>query len=134
MIGIISALGALSGILGSLSFPILRKKLGKCGVGNFGFGFETVCLILCVLSIFMVGSPFRSNGPSEMLTTTESSDIFKNSTEQQKEGSSDLTSVIVFVVGVVISRFGEFFGLQMIEKLQKNSYGSGYCFLRIMDC
>ena len=109
MIGIISAVGALSGIVGSLSFPILRNKLGKCGVGNFGFGFETICLVPCVVSVFMAGSPFlQNNGQSDFLTTTEPTDIFISSTEQQRvDQSSELTSVTIFIVGIVLSRFGK---------------------------
>jgi len=58
VIGILTAMGAIFGILGSISFPCLRTRLGKTKVGLVGFGLETLCLLACVGSVFAEGSPF----------------------------------------------------------------------------
>ncbi|XP_071540609.1 ferroportin-like isoform X2 [Panulirus ornatus] len=58
ILGILTAVASLFGIFGSLAFPILRSKIGVAKTGLLGFGCETVCLTLCVASVFAPGSPF----------------------------------------------------------------------------
>lgn len=77
VLGILTAVASLSGIFGSLAFPVLRKRVGISKTGLVGFGFETVCLSLCVASVFAPGSPFD---PSSLLPNSRMSES-NNSTE-----------------------------------------------------
>lgn len=77
VLGILTAIASLSGIFGSLAFPVLRKRVGISKTGLVGFGFETVCLSLCVASVFAPGSPFD---PSALLPNSRMTES-NNSTE-----------------------------------------------------
>ena len=46
------------GVTGSIMFPFLRKCMGLAKTGIFGFISLISCLSLCVVSIFLNGSPF----------------------------------------------------------------------------
>lgn len=58
VLGLLTAVASLFGIFGSLAFPVLRKKFGVVKTGLVGFTCETLCLTLCVASVFAPGSPF----------------------------------------------------------------------------
>ena len=58
--GLVSA-SAIVGISGSIAFPFLRKSIGLVKTGLVGFFSLISCLILCVVSVFMLGSPFDPN-------------------------------------------------------------------------
>ena len=58
--GLVSA-SAIVGISGSIAFPFLRKSIGLVKTGIVGFFSLISCLILCVVSIFLLGSPFDPN-------------------------------------------------------------------------
>lgn len=49
---------AVFGILGTFVYPVLRHRVGLVRTGIFGLSAEVLCLILCVVSIWMPGSPF----------------------------------------------------------------------------
>ncbi|KAK7070392.1 hypothetical protein SK128_003748 [Halocaridina rubra] len=61
VLGILTAVASLFGILGAVVYPKLRAKIGIVRTGLFGFGAETMCLTLCVASVFAPGSPFDAN-------------------------------------------------------------------------
>ena len=50
--------GAITGILGTIIYPILHRRMGLERTGLFGFFFEICFLCLCVASIWTPGSPF----------------------------------------------------------------------------
>lgn len=50
--------GALVGILGTLAFPKVRQRVGLERTGLIALGIQVTCLISCVVSIFVPGSPF----------------------------------------------------------------------------
>ncbi|KAK4320472.1 hypothetical protein Pmani_008638 [Petrolisthes manimaculis] len=73
VLGILTAVASLFGIFGSLAFPFLRPRMGVNWTGLLGFGSETLCLSLCVGSVFAPGSPFNPSaifGASLNTTTT----------------------------------------------------------------
>jgi iron-regulated transporter 1 len=53
------AAGAVSGILGTFLYPVIRKQIGLERTGLFGFFFEVSFLCLCVASVWAPGSPFN---------------------------------------------------------------------------
>lgn len=56
--GIAMAAGAITGIIGTFLYPLIRKRIGLERTGLFGFFFEVMFLCLCVASIWAPGSPF----------------------------------------------------------------------------
>ena len=104
--GLVSA-SAIVGICGSIAFPFLRKSLGLAKTGIIGFVTLTSCLSLCVVSIFLLGSPFDPNymphGDSNIQTIGDSNLTTLNQTI--KEGS-DLENCITpsfLSVGVLLA-------------------------------
>nr|XP_045601308.1 solute carrier family 40 member 1-like isoform X1 [Procambarus clarkii]XP_045601309.1 solute carrier family 40 member 1-like isoform X1 [Procambarus clarkii] len=77
ILGVLTAVASLFGIFGSLASPILRSKIGVTNTGLVGFGSETLCLTLCVASVFAPGSPFDV---SALLRIGQSSTDLTNST------------------------------------------------------
>ena len=53
------ALAGLFGIFGTILYTRFRKCLGLEKTGLFSFSFEIICLVLCVISIFVPGSKFN---------------------------------------------------------------------------
>ncbi|ELU14574.1 hypothetical protein CAPTEDRAFT_161975 [Capitella teleta] len=60
-VGIIMALGGLTGILATFIYPCMRRKIGLSKTGMIAFAGEVFCLILAVVSIWLPGSPFDMN-------------------------------------------------------------------------
>ena len=58
LIGGLLAAAASSGIVGTLIYPRARKRLGLRRTGLVALGAELSSLTLCVISVFMPGSPF----------------------------------------------------------------------------
>lgn len=119
MLGIMTAVGALFGILGSISFPFLRKNFGKCRTGILGFSLETVCLVLCLVSIVSPGSPFIHKnwifGETDE-NGSNSNGTQGNGTKLKIEGHKSLTfnelwstriSVMLLMIGIICARYGE---------------------------
>ena len=61
VLGALIGVSALVGVTGSISFPFIRKCIGLSKTGIFGFISLLSCLSLCLLSIFLNGSPFDPN-------------------------------------------------------------------------
>ncbi|XP_025095515.1 solute carrier family 40 member 1-like isoform X3 [Pomacea canaliculata] len=58
ILGLLMGASAVFGILGTFVYPVLRHRVGLVRTGIFGLSAEVLCLILCVVSIWMPGSPF----------------------------------------------------------------------------
>ena len=75
------------GILGTLSYPSFRRRLGLERTGLFASGIQISCLCLCVVAIFLPGSPFVLLHPEETLlleavtTTTSAPFVVYNATD-----------------------------------------------------
>ena len=63
VLGLLVAVSAGLGILGSLSFPHLRRWLGSARAGLVGVVLLISALSLCVVSIWLPGSPFDPFNP-----------------------------------------------------------------------
>ncbi|KAK2704282.1 hypothetical protein QYM36_016620 [Artemia franciscana] len=59
ILGILAGVGAVTGLLGSTSFPKWKIWLGLDKTGLLGFFSQVVCLSLCVFSVWLPGSPFN---------------------------------------------------------------------------
>jgi len=116
MLGIMTAAGAVFGILGSVSFPCLRKRLGKCLTGILGFGLETGCLVLCLISIVAPGSPFVHKDflLNEVSNTSTLPPLDLNATKIEAPTSLTPTelwntrlSVMLLMTGIICARYGD---------------------------
>lgn len=58
MVGLLQSVGALFGVIGTLLFPVLRGWIGLTKTGLLAFSLLLICLVPCVVSIWMPGSPF----------------------------------------------------------------------------
>ncbi|XP_076461583.1 ferroportin-like isoform X2 [Babylonia areolata] len=58
ILGVLMGASAVFGILGTFAYPIMRRRLGLVRTGIFALSCEVTCLILCVVSVWMPGSPF----------------------------------------------------------------------------
>ncbi|KAL5006947.1 hypothetical protein ScPMuIL_015753 [Solemya velum] len=57
IVGGLMGVGALTGIFGTVAYPIVRRRIGLERTGLFGLGCQISCLCLCVASVFAPGSP-----------------------------------------------------------------------------
>ena len=62
------------GVLGSISFPFLRKKLGLTRTGLVGMCLLVTTLTICLVSIWVEGSPFQPDYFTAAANTTSNSD------------------------------------------------------------
>jgi len=113
-----TAIAAVFGLLGSIAFPFLRKHLGKLITGHLGFGLETACLVLCVVSIFTPGSPFS---PQDFFSSSQQYNSTNLHLRNTSSVASHLTheslsiselfktriSVLILMGGIITARFGK---------------------------
>ena len=113
ILGLLGGLGAVIGLIGSLAFPSLVRCVGLERTGQWGFGLEVVCLIMCVASVWSPGSPFDPQTLttsvvhlSEGFTVSDSSSNGTTGVSGVPEGPSSYTSVILLMTGIITARFG----------------------------
>ncbi|RUS72146.1 hypothetical protein EGW08_020088 [Elysia chlorotica] len=58
ILGLCMGISATVGIIGTLVYPLMRKRFGLVRTGIFGLSAELASLALCVTSIWVPGSPF----------------------------------------------------------------------------
>jgi hypothetical protein len=58
VLGVMMAVGALTGIMGTYGFQYFKRKVGLVRTGLFSLWGIVACLTLCVASIWVPGSPF----------------------------------------------------------------------------
>lgn len=127
ILGILGGAGALVGIISTLIYPSLRKRIGSERTGLIGFFSEVTCLILCVISVWAPGSPFdphsiasqwsaTRNGTSNA-NWTEHTNFYNNhtnnslitsnmSTNNEEPRQWNYASIILLMTGIVAARFG----------------------------
>ena len=110
--GLVSA-SAIVGISGSIAFPFLRKSIGLVKTGIVGFFSLISCLILCVVSVFMLGSPFDPNyiphsdtdiqSISNLTTALVSSNLTMNQTIKEENDLENCITPSYLSVGVLLT-------------------------------
>ena len=126
ILGGLLGLTAIVGILGSLTFPVLRKRFGLHFTGLIGFTSLLAMLSLCVISIGLDGSPFDPFYFQRQNITTYSLNLQLNINKTKKYHSStfyhgkgetwetdgslcyvaSFISIGVFLTGIILARFG----------------------------
>ena len=128
ILGGLLGLTAIIGILGSLTFPVLRKRFGLHMTGLIGFISLIAMLTLCVISIGLDGSPFDpyylqiqnitnhsfdsqlDNGVAKDLDTSRfyhgKGETWETDTAPPYCYVSSFLSIGVFLTGIILARFG----------------------------
>ena len=124
LLGVLVGVSAVIGVTGSASFPFIRKRIGLDKTGIVGMTILVATLFLCVISIWLDGSPFDpyflskdQNGSGIMYTDiskNESSYIEVEDVQQISNSKDDevgcssfnFSSVYVLLAGMVLARFG----------------------------
>lgn len=117
IIGVLIGFSAMVGICGSISYPFLRKCMGWNKTTYLGFIVTAICMFLCVISVFMPGSPFiinpfggNSSVPAVNVTGQSGSRLgadpeplsLKQLWEQHQH-------IFYFAFGIVFDRYGKYF-------------------------
>ena len=132
LLGGMVGVSAIFGVAGSLTFPLFRRKFGLNCTGVIGTVCQIVALSLCVISIWLPGSPFG------VTNFNQTRPAFENSTKQVEVTSlppvepfnanetriayvdefgrgeseavscfvSSFISVAIFLSGIIAARFG----------------------------
>jgi len=125
VLGILVAVSALVGIAGSLVFPLLRKLIGVERAGMIGMGALVASLSLCVVSIWLPGSPFDPNfirtNTTDLNEEGSGVDEIDLTVETCAVGANDKTSVTILLIGIILARFGLWIAdLSVTQILQEN--------------
>lgn len=142
VLGVLVAVSALVGIAGSLAFPPLRKTFGEIKTGLFGMSSLVACLSLCVISVWLPGSPFDPHHVFNISQNEleEGSGAFKTPEieldgeigfiedlnkggehETCRDEANDSTSISVLLIGIILARFGLWMAdLSITQILQEN--------------
>jgi len=95
---------AINGILGSITFPPLRRRFGVKCAGQLGVLFVLVALVPCVVAVFLPGSPWRKTSPFD---------------DKVDVSCPRGMSVYVLLTGVVLARFGVWLSDIAITQIQQ---------------
>ncbi|KAM9664759.1 ferroportin isoform 2-T2 [Trichechus inunguis] len=148
ILSILMGASAITGITGTVAFTCLRRKCGLVRTGLISGFAQLSCLILCVISVFMPGSPldlsvspfedirsrFIQIEPLPTTTTTKIPGTFSTTDMHVSNGSSPaniaietspksvpIISVSLLFAGVIAARIGLWsFDLTVTQLLQEN--------------
>ncbi|XP_022422946.1 solute carrier family 40 member 1 [Delphinapterus leucas] len=147
ILSILMGASAVTGIMGTVAFTWLRHKCGLVQTGLISGFAQLSCLILCVISVFMPGSPLDlSVSPFEdirsrfiqteplSITPTKISEIISTTDMHMSNGSDPanivpemspksvpIISVSLLFAGVIAARIGLWsFDLTVTQLLQEN--------------
>jgi len=107
-VSICRGLGSLFGVLGTILFPRIRGRIGLVKTGIVGFSVEILMLFVCGVSIWMPGSP------SNLYTSSG-----ENRASVDAKPERILTSIIVLMTGIILSRVGLWLSDLTITQLQQ---------------
>jgi len=122
ILGILGGAGAITGIVGTIFYPMLRKKIGIERTGLIGFFALVSCLVPCIVSIWVPGSPFRHNffvthAPLINKTFDNGTDIdvavnstagtlFNPTNTMEERDIRKYISIALLMAGITAARFG----------------------------
>ena len=125
ILGILVGVSAFIGILGSLSFPYIRKRVGLARTGVIGMGCLITADMLCVISIWLDGSPFdpmNIGNQAQEIEELNNNDLARSPVVPTFNGTNDSTlsisedstdcqiqsflSVSILLSGILAAKFG----------------------------
>lgn len=140
ILSLLMGASAIAGIFGTVAFTWIRKKCGLIRTGFLSGILQISCLMLCVISVFMPGSPldltvspFKDvvshlfgdkgtlpEGPTPTFPTTDSSNSSTMVFEESPQVQSYLSVSLLFA-GVIAARVGLWsFDLTVTQLIQEN--------------
>ena len=118
------------GVLGSISFPFLRKKLGLSRTGLVGMCLLVITLTMSLVSIWVEGSPFQPDYFTSVANTASNSDYALQCSSSNSSAEFDdneffppklFWSVGLLMAGIITGRFGLWVSdLTITQLLQEN--------------
>jgi len=113
-LGVLVGISALVGVAGSLTYPVLRRRVGIERTGLIGMFLLISCSALAVISAFLPGSPmdlsYLTHGGStnilEAMNSTDEAEVTSERSWTEPEFWVSYTSVLVFLTGIILARFG----------------------------
>ncbi|KAK7794630.1 hypothetical protein R5R35_004426 [Gryllus longicercus] len=97
---------AVMGVLGSISFPQIRKSIQQESIALIGLSLEVISLVLCVVSVWAPGSPFDANSLSTFSDPFEDTGEAILDPEAETKVVGDPTAMICLFAGIIVSRYG----------------------------
>jgi len=101
ILGILVAVSAVVGVLGSVAYPLLKKRLGLERTGLLGMFLLVSTSTLSVVSIFLPGSPFISH----FIPSVEKGEELSQ-THHSEQTDTNVAHITVLMIGIIIARFG----------------------------
>jgi len=131
VVGALVGVSAVIGVLGSISFPFLRKKLGLTRTGLVGMFSLLITLTMSLVSIWVEGSPFQPDYFTSVANTTSNNSDYalqcssSNSSAEFDDNEFSPTksfwSVGLLMAGIISGRFGLWVSdLTITQLLQEN--------------
>ncbi|KAI1899448.1 hypothetical protein AGOR_G00061900 [Albula goreensis] len=121
ILSLLMGASAISGICGTVAFTWIRKKCGLIRTGFISGVAQLSCLMLCVVSVFVLGSPFDLSVSPFQDTDVQSS--FNSSRDEETEAPvvESYLSVSLLFAGVIAARVGLWsFDLSVTQLIQEN--------------
>merc|ERR1712025_1464084 len=117
VLGVLVGVSALIGVAGGLAYPVLRNKVGIERTGLLGMFLLISCSSLAVVSAFLPGSPMDLSILVSQVSTTIMENQTSNYSVEVVEVTSETNwtepefwceyaSVLVFLTGIILARFG----------------------------
>ena len=120
ILSILLAVSALVGILGTLVFPFLRRTFSTETAGLTGMTCLVSALSLCVVSVWLPGSPFILY-PDRSISLSNSSLSDNTESYSCHKVHPNMTSVSVLLTGIILARFGLWISdLSITQIVQEN--------------
>ncbi|MEE6490349.1 hypothetical protein FKM82_015853 [Ascaphus truei] len=144
VLSILMGASAITGIMGTVAFTWLRRKCGLIRTGFISGVAQLSSLILCVVSVFMPGSPLdlsispfddistrflegeplptmSPGGVPEVYFTTDMQNLLNNSSTIVNDNPISMVSVSLLFAGVIAARVGLWsFDLTVTQLIQEN--------------
>ncbi|XP_071965972.1 solute carrier family 40 member 1-like [Antedon mediterranea] len=129
VLGVFMGLGSVMGVLGTIVYPIVQKRLGVVRTGIYANAEQVLCLMLCVASIYAPGSSFdlgyrrRPPVPTDepMYYTDPYNNITSSNMLESDYNQHSYWSVGLLFAGMILSRTGLWmFDLTVTQLLQEN--------------
>ena len=115
ILGALVGVSAIFGVSGSIMFPFLRKWLGLAKTGMVGFSLLIGTLTMCLVSIWLEGSPFDPH------YFQASSNVTTLVQDLEECSVSSYLSVSILMAGIISARFGLWISdLTVTQILQEN--------------
>ncbi|CAG5128908.1 unnamed protein product [Candidula unifasciata] len=116
-VGLMMGGAGLVGTLGTFAYPVMRRCLGLPWTGMVALTLQSVTLSICVVSVWLPGSPFDLEHPDstgmscEGNSSSSSRNVTRAISALGDEGNSagmetNMTSISVLMAGIIAARFG----------------------------